>query len=226
MAEETPAKRCRVAIVEDHPGLRSALEHTLLASPEFTLAFSAENLAQARSLMVQDFDLLILDLSLPDGLGTALIPELRRRRHPPKIVAHTVFDDEQSVIRAIEAGVDGYLLKSTAPEALFAALRAAMRDEAPISPAVARYLLNRLRHSPTPESPKLSELTPRERDVLECLARGNTYRESAELLNISANTVAHHAKNVYSKLAANSCTEAVYRAVQSGLISLDRGSTL
>ncbi|MGE4072910.1 MAG: response regulator [Lysobacterales bacterium] len=221
MAEQDSARQIRVGIVEDHAGLRAALEQTLQSASDFVLSFSAEDLAQARRMMVQDFDLLILDLSLPDGLGTTLIPDLRRRRPSPKIVAHTVFDDEQSVIRAIEAGVDGYVLKSTAPEALFAALHAAMRGEAPISPAVARYLLKRLRQPQSAANTGVSELTPRERDVLECLARGNSYRESAELLNISANTVAHHAKNVYSKLAANSCTEAVYRALQSGLISLE-----
>ncbi|MCB1602651.1 MAG: response regulator transcription factor [Lysobacterales bacterium] len=221
MAATDSDQQIRVGIVEDHADLRAALEQTLQSAPDFCLSFSAEDLAQARRLMVQDFDLLILDLSLPDGLGTTLIPDLRRRLRPPKIVAHTVFDDEGSVIRAIEAGVDGYVLKSTAAEALFAALHAAMRGEAPISPAVARYLLKRLRQPTTAQTPGMTELTPRERDVLECLARGNSYRESAELLNISTNTVAHHAKNVYSKLAANSCTEAVYRAVQSGLISLE-----
>jgi len=129
MAATDSDQQIRVGIVEDHADLRAALEQTLQSAPDFCLSFSAEDLAQARRLMVQDFDLLILDLSLPDGLGTTLIPDLRRRLRPPEIVAHTVFDDEGSVIRAIEAGVDGYVLKSTAAEALFAALHAAMRGE-------------------------------------------------------------------------------------------------
>lgn len=88
---------------------------------------------------------------------------------------------------------------------------------------MARYLLQRVRrHEPAPTPAPEALLTQRERDVLERLARGYSYRETAEQLGISANTVAHHVKNIYPKLAVGSRGEAVYRAVQDGLISLDR----
>lgn len=218
----------RVAIVEDQPGVLAAIDACLRDADGVCVAWTANSVEQARARMGAPADVVLLDLGLPDGRGISLVPGLRARVPAPAIVAFTVFGDETSVVEAIAAGVDGYVLKTASGEVLLDAVRDAAAGESPISPAVAGYLLRRLRTGtsakPGAAAPargdRLMALTARELEVLEALARGLSYREAAERLGISRGTVAHHVKNLYPKLAACSRSEAVFRAVQEGLISL------
>ena len=214
----------RLGIVEDHDRLVDDLVAALTPA-QFQLGWRAASLAQARQHLDDPVDLLLLDLGLPDGSGVALVEEFRRQQPAIRIVAHTVFDSERQVMLALQAGVDGYLLKGAAPAQVEENLQAAMAGGTPLSPAVARYLLRRVRgDAEQSRMPEQSEpppsLTGRERDVLEHLARGYSYRETAESLGIRTHTVAHHAKNLYSKLAAHSCSEAVFEALRTGLTRL------
>jgi DNA-binding NarL/FixJ family response regulator len=218
----------RVAVVEDQPHVLEAVVARLREAEGFEIAWTACSLAEARAHAGAPVDVLLLDLGLPDGRGIGLIPTLRAVDPSPAIVAFTVFDDEASVIEAIGAGVDGYVLKSASTEVLVDALRGAAAGESPISPAVAGFLLRRVRREvgtgPRPAAPakgdRLMALTAREHEVLEALARGLSYREAAERLGMAPATVAHHVKNLYPKLAASSRAEAVFNAVQEGLITL------
>lgn len=217
----------RVAIVEDQPGVLDAVVACLRGAADVAVAWTANSLAQARERWATPADVVLLDLGLPDGRGTQLVPELRARHPCPAIVVFTVFGDEASVVEAIAAGVDGYVLKAATPEVLLDAVRDAAAGNSPISPAVAGFLLRRLRAVEPPAAEqavervdRLMALTPREHDVLEALARGLSYAEAANRLGISRGTVAHHVKNLYPKLAASSRSEAVFRAVREGLISL------
>lgn len=221
----------QIAIVEDQPAVLDALRAAFACADGVHVAWTANSVAQAIANAPTPVDVVLLDLGLPDGRGTRLVPLLRALATPPAIVAFTVFGDEASVVEAIAAGVDGYVLKTASTDVLVDAVRGAAAGESPISPAVAGYLLRRLRaadaSSPGPGTPaatsdRLMALTPRERDVLEALARGLTYREVAASLAISPGTVAHHVKNLYPKLAAGSRSEAVLHAVQQGLITLPR----
>lgn len=208
-----------VAIVEDNLEVCAALRHTLTSSEGFVLRWVAHDLRQAQQHLRQPVDLILLDLGLPDGRGIELLPLLRGRR--PVILAFTLFGDEASVLEAISAGVDGYVLKGAAPDDLLDAMHSALAGESPISPAVAGYLLRQLRRRESAPGPATrAELTPRERQVLETLARGYSYRDAAALLGMQPNTLAHHVKNLYPKLAANSRSEAIYRAVSQGLLRL------
>ena len=183
-------------------------------------------------MLSRPFDVLLLDLGLPDGRGTELLPLLRAPGRTCVVIAFTVFDDEANVTEAIAAGVDGYALKTVDAQVLFDTLDSATRGESPISPAVAGFLFKRLRRAeraavavPVPAGPGpelgLMQLTSRERDVLEALARGVSYREAADTLGMSINTLSHHVKNLYPKLAATSRSEAIYHAVREGIIRLD-----
>ncbi|MCE3001995.1 MAG: response regulator transcription factor [Xanthomonadaceae bacterium] len=217
----------RVAIVEDQAAVRDTLVACLRDVDGIDVAWAANSLADARARLAAPTDVVLLDLGLPDGRGTALVPLLRQCVPPPAIVAFTVFGDEASVVEAIAAGVDGYVLKAASADVLVDAVRGAAAGESPISPAVAGYLLRRLRGTardatPPPPVDPLLALTPRELDVLQALARGLSYREVAVQLGISPGTVAHHVKNLYPKLAAGSRSEAVFRAVQQGLITLGK----
>lgn len=218
----------RVAILEDDPGVLRSTVQTLGASARYRLAWQAESLSLARAQLHLPFDLLLLDLGLPDGRGVELIPAARAAAPQAAIVAFTVFDDASNVIEAVEAGVDGYLLKSADAETLLETLASAAAGESPISPAVAGILLRRLRRQESaepralpPKQDRLMALTARERDVLEALARGLSYREVAELLGMRVNTVSHHVKNLYPKLASNSRSEAIFNAVREGILRLD-----
>ena len=212
-----------LTIVEDDAALSLHLRGIIEGSAEFALAWIAHSLRDARQQLQRPADLVLLDLGLPDGRGIGLVPQLRALPKPPRIVAFTVFSDEANVVDAVEAGIDAYVLKDVSSEDLLDALAQTRDGASPISPAVARYLLLRVRRQePVAAATPEPLLTQRERDVLERLARGYSYRETAQQLGISANTVAHHIKNIYPKLAVGSRGEAVYRAVQDGLISLER----
>lgn len=211
-------------------------DQALQPQASFELLWHARSVAEARRHVVEcssPIDVILLDLGLPDGRGVDLIPALRQRWLGCVVVAFTVFGDQTTVLEAIEAGVDGYLLKTAASDDLLDTLISAARGESPISSAVAGFLLRRLRKTEsatrqsaeeanrTSKRPEPVALTARERDVLESLARGYSYRETAKRLGMSTNTVAHHIKNLYPKLTSKSRSEAVFRAVQEGLITLE-----
>jgi len=127
----------------------------------------------------------------------------------------TIFGDEASVVAALEAGADGYILKDN--ERITDAIVEVARGHVPLTPSVAVHLMRRFR----PQLPdEQSCLTPREAEILGCLARGRSYRETASDLCISYHTVTDHIKAIYKKLHVNSRGSAVYQGLRSGLISL------
>jgi len=214
-----------VAIVEDDPFVRRHLARLIAAHPELDLVGQAGTLADGRALLAAAPDLVVIDLGLPDGSGLDLIREAAARTPPPRLLVLTVFGDESSVLSAVAAGADGYVLKDSADEALCADMIETLNGGSPISASVAAYLLRRLRRDEDEapaEVPAAAEtpVTAREVELLNLLARGLSYREVAGALNISHHTVGAHIKAIYRKLAVNSRSEAVFEAVQSGLIRL------
>ena len=214
-----------VAIVEDDPFVRRHVARLIEAHPELDLVGQAGTLAEGRALLAAAPHLVVIDLGLPDGSGLDLIREAAARTPPPRLLVLTVFGDESSVLSAVAAGADGYVLKDSADEALCADMIETLNGGSPISASVAAYLLRRLRRDedatpPEATMPDASPVTPREVELLNLLARGLSYREVAGALNISHHTVGAHLKAIYRKLAVNSRSEAVFEAVQSGLIRL------
>lgn len=211
----------RVAIVEDDPILRDELARAVGLAPDLVVIGTADCLARGRALLAQDVDVLLIDLALPDGSGIELIRETHARRGTTKTIVISVFGDARSVVQSIEAGADGYLLKGAEPAEAASAIRTVLDGGAPISPSVAGHILARMRgrENATAESvgPPLS---PKEVAVLTDLAKGFRYKEVARLQNISPNTVGDHVKSIYRKLAVSSRSEAVFEAVQAGLIRL------
>ncbi len=218
---QTPP-RARVAIVEDDAILREDLVRVVTQAEGLEVAGAAETLAGGRALLTPGLDVLLIDLALPDGNGVDLIREARDRIANIKIIVVSIFGDARSVVRAIEAGADGYLLKGAGEQQAEEAIRTVLGGGAPISPAVASHILNRMRERATstrdaaPDAP----LTEKETAVLVDLAKGFRYKEVARLHGISPHTVADHVKSIYRKLAVNSRSEAVFEAVQAGLIKL------
>lgn len=209
-----------LALVEDEPQTRAALAARLSAVEGYRILWQADRLAQARrALRDQVPDVLIVDLCLPDGSGLDLIADARLLQPPPAIMVLTVFGDEQKLIRAIERGARGYLLKDEPAIGLVEAIEQLRTGGAPISPAIARHLVARMLQpvSAAPERED-SPLTPREIEVLRLSAKGYNHAEVARLLDLSAHTVASYTRRIYEKLEVNSRTEAVYEAARLGLL--------
>ena len=228
MTARRSAKVIRVAIVEDDRAILEHLSALLQQQPDMQLVGAASTLAQGRILLDAEPHVMLLDLGLPDGSGLDLIREAVGRATPIEVAAMTVFGDEAHVMGALEAGATGYLLKDGDPEAMLQAVRELHAGGSPISPSIARHVLRRLREPAaraaaeaveTGDTPAL--LTPRETMVLQQIAKGYSYDEISTTLGISVHTVTTHIKHIYRKLAVRSRGEAVFEAMQLGLIRLE-----
>jgi DNA-binding NarL/FixJ family response regulator len=215
-----------VLLVEDDGPTRERLAGIIAAHPRLDLLPTCGNLAQGRAqLAIQPPYVLLVDLGLPDGHGVELIREARHKDEHIEIMVISVFGDERNVINAIEAGATGYLLKDGDSSYIGESILDLMAGGSPISPPIARHLLKRFSTThPEAAAPKDDESTPhltkREIDVLNTVAKGLTYIEIADVLSMSPHTVTSHIKNIYRKLEVRSRSEAVFEAVQLGLIDI------
>jgi len=211
-----------VLLVEDEPFTRDRLAALIGSHPLLTVT-SCDSLSSARNAVVSGWpDVLVTDIGLPDGSGIELIREAREGSGTIEIMVISVFGDEHNVLTAIEAGASGYLLKDGDTSYLSDAIIRLLDGESPISAAIARHILRCQQSAATSGqgSGKKSILTEREQDVLGYMAKGYTYRETAELLGMSYHTVTSHVKNIYRKLEVKSRGEAIYEAVQLGLVDI------
>jgi DNA-binding NarL/FixJ family response regulator len=209
----------RVAVADDHPVVREGLVAMLETQRDFAVVGEAGTGPEALALVSKaDPDVLLLDLELPGLDGVGVLRRLETDRSRTRVIIFTVFDTDERIIAAVEAGAAGYLLKGTPREELFAAVRTVADGGSLLAPVATSAVLRRVRGestaTPTPA------LTPRERMVLEQLARGLGNKQIAAALGISERTVKFHVSSVFTKLEATNRTEAVTRAVQAGLISL------
>ncbi len=208
-----------VLLVEDDPSTRTYLENAVLAHPELRLLAAVGSVAEARRRLGKSpIDVLLTDLGLPDGSGIALITEASARGGILSLVV-TVFGDEAHVVEAIEAGAMGYLLKDQSPDDVGLAILDMIHGGSPMSPAIARYLLRRMHGEKNePISNDAPRLSDREREALGFIVKGFTYAEIAELTGISTHTVSSHIRKLYRKLSVHSRGEAVYEALQLGIV--------
>jgi DNA-binding NarL/FixJ family response regulator len=185
---------------------------------------SAATLAEARACLAQSAPrVLLTDLQLPDGHGVDLIRETRQRLPDTEIMVISILGDEESVISAITVGATGYLLKDAFPTDIAATVHELVAGHSPISASIARFIVRRTQSQPEPPpGPVLNtaKLTPREIDILWGIAKGFSYAEIAGHLGLSRQTVPGHIKNIYRKLEVHTRGEAVFEALQQGLIRL------
>lgn len=229
-ATQPPDERWRIVLLEDDERMRSFFEHSIRLHPALDLQASFSHLRQAQAwLELHPADLLLTDLALPDGHGLELIYRLKKLQPACEALVISVLGDEDTVLACVEAGAVGYLHKDTQPEDMGQIIVDVKRGASPISPMLARKLLERLRHAeagmatqpsaPDPATSNGVHLTARETDVLRLIARGYTYAEIAEMEGISKHTVQMHIKNLYGKLAVHSRGQAVYQAGLLGLVN-------
>lgn len=211
-------KKIRVLIVDDHAVVRKGVQMIVSTEPLIQIVGEANN-GQDAVRQVKDLqpDVILMDLVMPHKDGIEAIAEIKRNDPDVKIIVLTTFEDEEKIKAAMHAGVDGYLLKDADGEALLQAIQAVRKGDMPLHPRVARYLFKGTKRPN--DTNGTGHLTPREKEVLELVAKGLSNKEVAQALHLSEGTVKVHVSNILGKLDASSRTEAAVWAAQMGLIS-------
>ena len=210
----------RVFIVEDEHHTRDLLCMIVAEHPKLELLTAVGSLTDARKHAQTHAmpDIFLVDLGLPDGSGIEFIQHIRTRHAHVPIMVLSVFGDERHVVDAITYGAGGYIHKDEPLDELARHIEEVLAGDSPISPSIAKHILNRMTGTKAIQEAKTDILSQRETEVLNLLVRGFTRTEIAQHLSISPHTITTHIKNIYSKLNVHSCTEAVFEANQLGLI--------
>jgi DNA-binding NarL/FixJ family response regulator len=209
----------RVSIVEDQTEIRESLAELIAASPGFACAGAFDSmealLAQAPSLAGAPPDVALMDIGLPGMDGIEGIRRIRALWSRVSPVMLTVHDDDERILLAIVAGANGYLLKSTSTGKLLEAIRESAGGGSPMSPEIARRVLDLLRRP----SPGVDyRLTPHEQRILALLVSGENYKTAAARLKVSVNTISYHVRHIYEKLQVHSRADAIAKALRAGLV--------
>jgi DNA-binding NarL/FixJ family response regulator len=221
-------QRLRVGVVEDDAHSREAFVAMIGAQADLDLVLLASSRQQALELLPKRaMDVLLVDLGLPDGSGLDVIRATRQQWPGCSILVSTIFGDESHVLRSIEAGAMGYLLKDSGTEELAQEIRNIHAGGSPISPMVARKILQRAAAaavSPPPARAPAAQaqavaLSAREQQVLQLVSKGFTTEEVAQSLAISRTTVLTFVRRIYTKLEVNTRAEAVHEAHRKGLLA-------
>jgi DNA-binding NarL/FixJ family response regulator len=210
-----------IAIVDDKASVRTTLQERFSNLPGFTVCFTAQNgndfLAKMKDARVHlQPDVVLMDIDMPVLSGIEAVAESKLRFPLVKILMLTIFDEDDKIFQAIKAGADGYLLKDEPVDKIAEAVKHIMNDEgAPMSPSIARRVLqmlstfeNNRAESPKPAVTEDYNLSVREREILTMLVDGMEYKEIAEQLGLSPNTIRNHVAKIYRKLHVTSRAQA------------------
>ncbi len=227
MSQETSLVPTSVLIVEDDAVTRRSLSLSIESEPTFKLVATFDSVKPALEwLEANTVDVLLTDLGLPDGSGIEIILACAERHPECDIMVITMSSDEANVLACIEAGAAGYVLKDAGRLDVVRAVLDLRAGGSPMSPAIARMVLARVRGgnkaapATAAENTVAATLTKREAAILDLIAHGDTYGEVARLLSVSVGTVQTHIKNIYCKLLVHSRGEAVFEAHRRGLLTL------
>jgi DNA-binding NarL/FixJ family response regulator len=208
-------KRIRLIIADDHPVVRTGLQGMLASQPDFEIVGEATNGAEAVSLAATlQPDLVLMDLRMATMDGVAATAQIRRQLPALPVLVLTTYDSDTDILRAIEAGATGYLLKDAPRDQLFSAIRDVAQGKAALAPAVMARLQRRLHTS------SVDGLSVREIEVLTHVARGSSNKQIARHLHISEATVKSHLIHIFSKLGVADRTAAVMVALERGLLNI------
>lgn len=211
----------RLLLVDDHEMVRTGLRMLLERQADLIIVGEASTAAQALQLVEETQpDVIIMDITLPDENGIRATRRIKEKYPSVAVVALTIHEDEQYFFEMLQAGASGYVPKRAAPEDLIHAIQAAYTDEIYLYPSLAKTLVQDYlqRSYQDQNESSLNQLTPREKEVLELLAQGNSNEEIAEMLSISKHTVARHRENLMRKLELHNRSELVKYAIRKGLI--------
>jgi DNA-binding NarL/FixJ family response regulator len=205
----------RLLIADDHPIVRAGFEGMLAGQPDLEVVGEAENGEEAVTLAHRlRPDVVLMDLRMPVVDGVEATNRIKEEDPSANILVLTTYDSDADILRAIEAGATGYLLKDTPREDLFRAIRAAARGEPVLAPSVTARLMQRA------QTPARTALSGREIEVLELVARGGSNKELARDLHLSEATVKSHLIHIFDKLGVTDRTAAVTVALERGILRL------
>ena len=206
-----------ILVLEDIPSTNEWLVDIVRETFPGATVTSTATLQQAmKEVDTRSFDLILVDLGLPDGSGIDLIKKVRGEDESCYIVVTTIFDDDQHLTSALRAGANGYLLKDESRESLAQHLEEISNNRPPISNRALNKLVDQFNQSST----ETVALTTREEEVLTLIAKGYNVSESAEMLDLAPNTVKGYVKTIYAKLGISSRAEATAEAIKRNLISV------
>ncbi|MFO7741553.1 MAG: response regulator transcription factor [Anaerolineae bacterium] len=217
------AKQIRVVLADDHAVVRQGIRRFLEDDPAIDVVAEASNGKEAIRL-VEDHhpDVAVLDIRMPEVTGVEATRRIKAGFPDTRVLILTAYDDDPYVFALLEAGADGYVLKTASADQLVDAVRTVHRGESALSPEVATKVVRQATdHRPEGAADQIEPLTPREIDVLRLVARGMTNREVGRELGISHRTVQGHLASIYGKLGASSRTEAVTEALKRGWIVVE-----
>ena len=210
-------KPIQVALVEDDPGVRANLAAMLDGSPGFHCqAAYADGIAALKGIVLKRPDVVLMDINLPGMPGIECVSRLKNAAPNLPVLMLTVYDDSEKIFKSLMAGATGYLLKRTPKDKLLDAIREINVGGAPMSRQIARRVVRYfqdLKQAPQAahRAPEIETLTDREEQVLANLAKGQAYKEIADLMGISFETVRTHVRTIYEKLHVHSRTEATLK---------------
>jgi DNA-binding NarL/FixJ family response regulator len=214
-------ERVRVLLVDDDDLMRAGLKSVLSSDETIEVVGEAGDGRVALS-RIRDLrpDLVLMDIRMPELDGISATREVLAAEPGVKVVVLTTFEQDDYIFEALSAGASGFLLKRTKPEELIAAIHTVAAGDSLLSPSVTRRVIDRMATQPSPvaSSRRLDQLTPREHQVLELVARGLSNREIAEALFIEESTVKTHVKRILMKLGLRDRVQAVILAYEMGVI--------
>jgi DNA-binding NarL/FixJ family response regulator len=209
-------KCIRLVIADDHPVVRTGLQGMLASQPDFEIVGEATTGMEAIALTAAlRPDVVLMDLRMAELDGVAATAQIRKQQPEISVLVLTTYDSEADILRAIEAGATGYLLKDTPREELYTAIRSVAQGKSVLAPAVTTRLLRHI------QAPVEETLSTREIEVLTLVARGASNKEAARGLHISEATVKSHLIHIFSKLGVVDRTAAVTVALERGLLRLE-----
>jgi DNA-binding NarL/FixJ family response regulator len=206
----------RILVTDDHPVVRAGLSGMLSGEPDFEVVGEAQNGKEAVAFVGElKPDVVLMDLRMPEMDGVTAIGHIKSDHPDVQILVLTTYESDADILRAIETGATGYLLKDTPREELFGAIRTVAQGQSPLAPGVAARLMQRVR------DPEEEGLSTREIEVLELVAHGTSNKEIAKQLWVSETTVKSHMLHIFDKLGVTDRTAAVTEALKRGIIRLE-----
>ena len=200
-----------ILIIDDHPVVRAGLASMLSTHPDIEVIGSASSGGEALALLEKIApDVILIDLRMPGMSGLETIRVIKLRKDPPRIIVLTNSETDEDIYQAVGAGAEGYLLKSTPQDGLLDAIRLVRANKRYLPTHIAAQLSDRMARS---------DLTPREHQILQLVAKGLTNKEIGRVFGISDNTARNHVNNIIGKLEVSDRTEAATIAMRQGLIS-------
>ncbi|UCV10861.1 response regulator transcription factor [Dechloromonas denitrificans] len=212
-------EKIHVLLVDDHTLFRSGIKSLLQRNEDFVVVDEAgdglEGIKRARSLKP---DVVLLDLHMPGVSGLEAVKVITEENPEVRVLMLTVSEDAQDLMEALRAGASGYLLKNIETDTLVDAIRRAAQGDSIVSPQMTAKLIQGVRNQPkqAPALPERDKFSPRERDILICLAQGDSNKEIARTLDLAESTVKIHVQNIFKKLNMTSRVQVALYAVEHG----------